>query len=116
MFHILAADDDKNMRRLLRAVPEAEHHTVSAACGGEDAHKVMEREHIDPVVPDIMMPRMDGHAFASLLRGARTPARGQMEQKGSGAASGFQGAFHLGQAHGKFFDLTSVYSHGIIQK
>ena len=71
MFHILAADDDKNMRRLLRAVPEAEHHTVSAACGGEDAHKVMEREHIDPVVPDIMMPRMDGHAFASLLRGAR---------------------------------------------
>ena len=37
MFHILVVDDDKNTRRLLKAVLEAEHFTVSTAdndCAG----------------------------------------------------------------------------------
>ena len=54
MFHILVVDDDKNTRRLLRAVLEAEHYTVSTACDGEEALKVMEQEHVDLVVLDIM--------------------------------------------------------------
>ena len=68
MFHILVVDDDKNTRRLLRAVLEAEHYTVSTACDGEEALKVMEQEHVDLVVLDIMMPHLDGYAFTSLLR------------------------------------------------
>ena len=68
MFHILVVDDDKNTRRLLRAVLEAEHYTVTTAEDGEEALSVMDREHIDLVVLDIMMPRMDGYRFTSLLR------------------------------------------------
>ena len=70
MFHILVVDDDKNTRRLLRAVLEAENYTVTTAANGEEALAAMDREHIDLVVLDIMMPRMDGYEFTSLLRGA----------------------------------------------
>lgn len=68
MFHILVVDDDKNTRRLLRAVLEAEHYTVTTACDGEEALAVLDREHIDLAILDIMMPHMDGYEFASLLR------------------------------------------------
>ena len=68
MFHILVVDDDKNTRKLMRAVLEAEHYTVTTAEDGEEALSVMDREHIDLVVLDIMMPRMDGYRFTSLLR------------------------------------------------
>lgn len=68
MFRILVVDDDKNTRRLMRAVLEAEHYTVFTACDGEEALAVMDGEHIDLVVLDVMMPRMDGYAFTSLLR------------------------------------------------
>ena len=60
MFHILVVDDDKNTRRLLRAVLEAEHYTVTTACDGEEALAVLDREHIDLAILDIMMPGKDG--------------------------------------------------------
>ena len=68
MFHIVVVDDDKNTRRLLRAVLEAEHYTVTTACDGEEALAVLDREHIDLAILDIMMPHMDGYEFTSLLR------------------------------------------------
>ena len=68
MFHILVVDDDKNTRRLLRAFLEAANYTVTTAGDGEEALAAMDREHIDLVVLDIMMPRMDGYTFTSLLR------------------------------------------------
>ena len=68
MFQILIVDDDKNTRRLLQAVLEAEHYTALTAENGENALQVMDREHVDLIVLDIMMPKMDGFAFTSLLR------------------------------------------------
>ncbi len=68
MFHILVVDDDTNTRRLLRAVLERENYTVSAACDGVEALAVMDSRHVDLVVLDVMMPRMDGYEFTSLLR------------------------------------------------
>ncbi|MCR5575775.1 MAG: response regulator, partial [Oscillospiraceae bacterium] len=68
MFHILVVDDDKNTRRLLQAVLERENYTVTTAGDGKEALAVMDREHIDLVVLDVMMPRMDGYEFTSLLR------------------------------------------------
>lgn len=68
MFNILVADDDKNTRRLLRAVLEAENYTVFTAENGEEALGVLDREHIDLCILDIMMPKMDGYEFTSALR------------------------------------------------
>lgn len=68
MFHILVVDDDKNTRKLLHVVLEAEGYTVSTAENGEDALDVMDREYIDLVVLDVMMPKMDGYAFTKTLR------------------------------------------------
>ena len=68
MFQILVVDDDRNMRMLLKAVLQAENYTVFTAENGEDALDVMDKEHIDLVVLDIMMPKMDGYAFTRLLR------------------------------------------------
>jgi len=68
MFHILVVDDDKNTRRLFRAVLENAGYTVSAASDGAEALDLMDSEHIDLVVLDIMMPNMDGYEFTKSLR------------------------------------------------
>ena len=68
MFHILIVDDDKNTRLLLKTVLEEEKYVVYTAENGEDALRVMDREHIDLVVLDIMMPKMDGYELTALLR------------------------------------------------
>lgn len=68
MFHILVVDDDKSTRRLMQAVLEAANYIVSTAADGEEALRVMDREHIDLVVLDVMMPRMDGYEFTKTLR------------------------------------------------
>lgn len=70
MFNILVADDDKNTRLLMKAVLEAENYTVFTASNGIEALEVMDREHIDLVLLDIMMPKMDGYQFTKELREA----------------------------------------------
>lgn len=68
MFHILVVDDEKHTRMLIEAILRAEHYTVFTAENGEDALNVMDHEHIDLVVLDIMMPKMDGYEFTRILR------------------------------------------------
>ncbi len=68
MFRILVADDDKHTRMLLEAVLKTENYTVFTAANGEEALELMDREHIDLVVLDIMMPKMDGYEFTKILR------------------------------------------------
>ena len=71
MFHILVVDDDKNTRLLLKAVLENANYNVTTAVNGEDALSVLDKEHIDLVVLDIMMPGMDGYEFTRILREAQ---------------------------------------------
>ena len=71
MFHILVVDDDKNTRLFLKAVLERANYTVSTAENGEDALDIMDKEHVDLVVLDIMMPKMDGYEFTRTLREAQ---------------------------------------------
>lgn len=68
MINILVVDDDKNTRALMKAVLTAEDYTVFLAENGLDALDVMDREHIDLAIVDIMMPKMDGYEFTSTLR------------------------------------------------
>lgn len=71
MIHILVVDDDKSTRLFLSALLQKNGYTVSTACNGEEALGVMDCEHIDLVVLDIMMPKMDGYEFTSILREAQ---------------------------------------------
>ena len=71
MFHILVVDDDKNTRLLMQALLEAEHYTVSLACNGQEALDFLETQHVDLVVLDVMMPRMNGYEFTQEIRAAR---------------------------------------------
>lgn len=68
MFQILVADDDKNTRRLLQAVLEHDGYRVFTAGNGEEALAVLDDQHIDLVVLDIMMPKMNGYEFTKTLR------------------------------------------------
>ena len=68
MFHILVVDDDRHTRMLLQAILENANYTVFAAENGKKALSLMEKEHIDLVVLDVMMPEMDGYEFTRILR------------------------------------------------
>ncbi len=72
MFHILVVDDDRSTRRLMRAILEGENYTVALAENGAQALEIMDREHVDLVVLDVMMPEMDGYAFTRALRAAHS--------------------------------------------
>ena len=68
MFHILVVDDDKNTRMYFEAVLKNNNYTVTVAKNGEEALEVMDREHVDLVVLDVMMPKLDGYKFTKTLR------------------------------------------------
>lgn len=68
MFQILVVDDDKNTRLLFQAILEHENYTVFTASNGLEAMEAMDKNHIDLVVLDIMMPKMDGYELTKVLR------------------------------------------------
>lgn len=68
LFNILVADDDKNTRTLLKAVLETENYNVYTAHNGIEALSVLDKNHIDLIVLDVMMPEMDGYELTEQLR------------------------------------------------
>ena len=68
MFRILVVDDDKNTRFLFKKILEKSGYTVLTAQDGEEALDMIDREHVDLVVLDVMMPKMDGYQFTQTLR------------------------------------------------
>lgn len=68
MFQILVIDDDKNTRFFIKEALELNHYTIFTASNGVEALEVLESNHIDLVIVDIMMPKMDGYEFTKELR------------------------------------------------
>lgn len=68
MFNILVVDDEKNARVYMEAVLTKNNYRVFTACDGEEALDILDREHIDLVLLDIMMPNMDGYEFTETVR------------------------------------------------
>lgn len=75
MFQILVVEDDKNTARLMKAVLKHAGYEVFAASNGKEALEITDKQHIDLIVLDIMMPVMDGYEFAEYIRraGDNTP-------------------------------------------
>lgn len=67
-YSILIADDEKEIRSLLRLYLENEHYIVVEAEDGEQALEILHRQHIDLLLLDIMMPRRDGYHVLQELR------------------------------------------------
>jgi two-component system, OmpR family, response regulator len=70
MFRILVVEDHINIRKLITARLEQEGYLVFQAENGEMALNVLEAHHIDLIISDIMMPKMDGYELTKSLREA----------------------------------------------
>ena len=68
MFQILIVEDDKNTRRLMSAILTRYGYEPISAKDGYEALEVLDRKHVDLIVLDVMMPRMDGYEFTNTLR------------------------------------------------
>ncbi len=71
MFNILVVDDNDNIRNLIIERLQGEGYHAFPAADGVQALEIMEHEHIDLMIADIMMPHMDGYELTAQLRGAR---------------------------------------------
>ena len=70
MFQILVAEDNKPTAKLMTLVLKRAGYHVHLAADGLDALAVMDKQHIDLIVLDVMMPNMDGYEFTEQLRAA----------------------------------------------
>ena len=58
--HVLIVDDQEVVRELCSEIADALGYRVSVAANGEKALEVLEREHVDVLMADLKMPRMNG--------------------------------------------------------
>jgi signal transduction histidine kinase len=65
---ILVVDDNATNRKLLHAQLDAEGYAVLQAVDGVDALAVLEREPVDALISDVLMPRMDGYRLCHRIR------------------------------------------------
>lgn len=70
MFNILLVDDNKNTRRLMEKVLLQNNYEPILAVDGMEALDILDKKHVDLIILDIMMPRMDGFEFTKALREA----------------------------------------------
>lgn len=70
MFQILVVEDSRNTARLMKAVLKRAGYEVHEAGNGAEALEVMDRQHIDLIVLDVMMPVMDGYELTEHMRAA----------------------------------------------
>lgn len=68
MLKILIAEDDAELRRLFTRSLERSGYQVLGAADGREALDILDREYVDLIISDIMMPRVDGYELVSSLR------------------------------------------------
>ncbi|MCM1194450.1 MAG: response regulator transcription factor [Corallococcus sp.] len=68
MFDILVVEDDKNTRKLLTTILSNHGYNTLSATNGEEALETLEHNHVDLIVLDVMMPKMDGYELTKTLR------------------------------------------------
>ncbi len=95
MINILLVEDDEELRKLFYTVISDNGYNAICAVDGIDAFDVLDQTHIDLIVSDVMMPRMDGFEFIKSLREAKyempvllITAKGTPEDKRQGFRAG----------------------------
>ena len=92
---ILVVEDDNDLNNLIQTVLESKVHDVFAARNGKEALDILDITHIDLIISDIMMPRMDGIRLLTDIREANMKmpvllitAKGSYDDKNKGFSSG----------------------------
>ena len=70
MFHILIVEDDKELNELFCTVLIKNGYKTTSAKDGAEALDVLDKEYIDLIISDIMMPNMDGFELVKSIRDA----------------------------------------------
>jgi len=95
MFSILVVEDDEILNKMISVKLRQETYFVFAAFDGVQALDVLDRQHIDLIISDIMMPNMDGYELTRELRSVHNTipilmvtAKSQLEDMEKGFKAG----------------------------
>lgn len=70
MFSILVVEDDITLNKMISAKLKKENYQVFSSFDGQQALDVMDKNHIDLIISDIMMPNKNGYELVKELRNA----------------------------------------------
>lgn len=68
MFNILIVEDDKNLRKLMVTYLKKNNYNTYEAINGQVALDILDKNYIDLIISDIMMPEMNGYELIRDLR------------------------------------------------
>lgn len=68
MFNVLVVEDDKNLKKLMVTYLKRNNYTTFEANNGIQALDIIDKQYIDLVISDVMMPEMDGFELLNELR------------------------------------------------
>ena len=95
MFSVLVVEDDEILNKMICIKLKQESYGTFDAFDGKQALDVLDREHIDLIISDIMMPNMDGYQLTKELRNAAytipilmVTAKNQMDDMEKGFIAG----------------------------
>ncbi len=95
MFSILVVEDDDTLNKMMCAKLKQESFKAFSAFDGLEALDILDMEHIDLIICDIMMPKMNGYELTRELRSAdytlpilMITAKDQMEDLEKGFQAG----------------------------
>lgn len=95
MFNILVVEDDKHTRKLLTTILTNAGYNAISAENGEQALEMLDHNHVDLMIIDVMMPVMDGYTLTQTLREAESQlpmlmlsAKGSVDDKKQGFLMG----------------------------
>lgn len=75
MARVLVVDDDLELKEIISRMLVAVGHHVLCADNGKEALKIIDRQSVDLVITDIIMPDMDGYELLIALRKRSDPPK-----------------------------------------
>lgn len=68
VFSILLVEDEENLQEALKLNLELEGYEVTSSYDGADALRVVQQEHFDLIILDVMLPELDGISVCETIR------------------------------------------------